>query len=60
MQNPVGQVRYALQTSTLETPQVPSHWRDMRQHMFYGEVYHFFLHFVNRPIQTFRDNAICL
>jgi capsular polysaccharide export protein len=34
MQTPVDKMRHALQNSTLETPPVPSHWGDMRQHMF--------------------------
>jgi capsular polysaccharide export protein len=55
MQTPVDKMRHALQNSTLETPPVPSHWGDMRQHMFYGAVYHFFLLFFNRPYPNFQE-----
>jgi capsular polysaccharide export protein len=56
MQTPVDQMRHALQTSTLETPPGPSHWGDMRQHIFYGAVYHLFLLFFNRAYPNFQGH----
>ena len=35
---------------------VPSHWRDMRQHVFYGALYHWFVMFRNGDYRNFRPH----
>lgn len=37
----------ALALSDLDVPTPPAHWGDMRQHVFYGAVYHWFVMFLN-------------
>ena len=44
----VNQMQEALALSDLEVPTPPAHWGDMRQHVFYGAVYHWFVLFRNR------------
>ncbi|MEW2917253.1 capsule biosynthesis protein CapA [Ruegeria sp. ANG10] len=50
----VDQMRHALNQSTAQTPPPPSHWGDMRQHIFYGALYHWFVLFRNRRYRNFR------
>lgn len=40
MQMSVPEMRAALANSDLEAPLPPAHWGDMRQHIFYGALYH--------------------
>jgi capsular polysaccharide export protein len=40
MQLTVSQMRTALARSDSEAPLPPAHWGDMRQHVFYGALYH--------------------
>lgn len=44
----VPQMQEALALSDLEITTPPAHWGDMRQHVFYGAVYHWFVMFRNR------------
>ncbi len=44
----VPQMRQALERSNLELPTPPAHWGDMRHHVFYGALYHWFVMFRNR------------
>ena len=40
---PVAEMRAQLRDSMIELRRPPAHWGDMRQHKFYGAVYHFLL-----------------
>jgi capsular polysaccharide export protein len=43
----VAEMRTALKQSDLDVPEAPAHWGDMRQHVFYGALYHWFVMFRN-------------
>lgn len=43
----VPQMQKALALSDLEVPTPPAHWGDMRHHVFYGALYHWFVLFRN-------------
>lgn len=46
----------ALAQSDMEAPLPPAHWGDMRQHVFYGALYHWFVMFRNRDYRHFRPH----
>jgi capsular polysaccharide export protein len=50
----VREMRRALERSDLDTPEPPAHWGDMRQHIFYGALYHWFVLFRNGDYRHFR------
>ncbi|WP_170330894.1 capsule biosynthesis protein [Ruegeria arenilitoris] len=50
----VQQMQHALDQSVLQVPPPPSHWGDMRQHIFYGALYHWFVLFLNQSYRNFR------
>ncbi|MFY2826108.1 capsule biosynthesis protein [Ruegeria sp. MALMAid1280] len=50
----VAQMRHALDQSIAQMPPPPSHWGDMRQHIFYGALYHWFVLFLNQSYRNFR------
>ena len=52
----VPQMRSALEQSDMEAPLPPSHWGDMRQHVFYGALYHWFVMFRNGDYRNFRPH----
>lgn len=52
----VAQMQEALAQSDLEAPLPPGHWGDMRQHVFYGALYHWFVLFWNRRYRNFRPH----
>ncbi len=37
-------------------PKAPAHWGDMRQHVFYGALYHFFVMAMNGRYRNFRPH----
>ncbi|MGR3485801.1 MAG: capsule biosynthesis protein [Paracoccaceae bacterium] len=39
----IADMRRALERSDLDVPEPPARWGDMRQHMFYGALYHWFV-----------------
>ncbi|NBT32264.1 MAG: capsule biosynthesis protein CapA, partial [Rhodobacteraceae bacterium] len=43
----VADMRKALEMSDLDLPEPPAHWGDMRHHVFYGALYHWFVMFRN-------------
>jgi len=43
----------ALALSDLEVPTPPAHWGDMRHHVFYGALYHWFVMFRNGEYRNF-------
>ncbi|MEF3047227.1 capsule biosynthesis protein [Pseudotabrizicola sp. L79] len=43
MQMSVAQMQAALDRAEMDQPEAPAHWGDMRQHIFWGALYHFFV-----------------
>ncbi|HCQ64809.1 MAG TPA: capsule biosynthesis protein CapA, partial [Rhodobacteraceae bacterium] len=56
MHMPVAEMRAALAGASRESPVAPAHWGDMRHHIFYGALYHFFVMFANRRYRGFRPH----
>ncbi len=50
----IAQMQAALAKSDMEAPLPPGHWGDMRQHVFYGALYHWFVMFRNGKYRNFR------
>lgn len=49
----IDQMRQDLERSEMDVPEPPAHWGDMRQHVFYGALYHWFVIFRNRQFREF-------
>ncbi|MEY8840462.1 capsule biosynthesis protein CapA, partial [Cribrihabitans sp. XS_ASV171] len=56
MEMSVSEMQAALELSDMEAPLPPSHWGDMRQHVFYGALYHWFVMFRNGQYRNFRPH----
>jgi capsular polysaccharide export protein len=56
MQMGVDDMRCALELSDMEAPLPPAHWGDMRQHIFYGALYHWFVMFRNGDYRNFQPH----
>ena len=52
----IAQMQTALANSDMEAPLPPGHWGDMRQHIFYGALYHWFVMFRNGDYRNFRPH----
>ena len=52
----IDEMQSALALSDMEAPLPPAHWGDMRQHVFYGALYHWFVMFRNRDYRNFRPH----
>ncbi|WP_050772488.1 capsule biosynthesis protein [Sagittula stellata] len=52
----VADMRRALAKSDMEAPLPPAHWGDMRQHIFYGALYHWFVMFRNGDFRNFQPH----
>lgn len=52
----IGEMEKALEGSDLEAPLPPGHWGDMRQHVFYGALYHWFVMFRNQRFSAFKPH----
>ena len=52
----IPEMKKALEGSDADTPLPPGHWGDMRQHVFYGALYHWFVMFMNRTYRNFRSH----
>ncbi len=52
----VPQMRQALEKSDMDTPVPPARWGDMRQHVFYGALYHWFVMFRNGSYRNFQPH----
>ena len=50
------EMRKALEKCDLELPDPPAHWGDMRQHIFYGALYHFCVMAFNQRYRNFRPH----
>ena len=56
MEMSIADMQAALAGTTRESPVAPAHWGDMRHHIFYGALYHWFVMFANRPYRGFRPH----
>ena len=56
MELDVATMKTALERSEHDTTEAPSHWGDMRQHIFYGALYHWFVMFRNGGFKHFRGH----
>lgn len=52
----VGAMRHALSRPGAEHPPAPARWGDMREHMFYGALYHFCVLAMNGGYPNFRPH----
>lgn len=52
----VEQMRTALANIDHDNIEAPDHWGDMRQHIFYGALYHWFVMFRNGAFKHFRGH----
>jgi len=52
----VARMRAALENSDIDSALPPASWGDMRQHVFYGTAYHFWVLFFNRRYRNFRSH----
>ncbi|NUH64820.1 capsular biosynthesis protein [Sulfitobacter sp. S0837] len=53
MEMTIPQMQAALARSDMEAPLPPGHWGDMRHHIFYGALYHWFVMFRNGDYRNF-------
>ncbi|SDY40720.1 capsule biosynthesis protein [Citreimonas salinaria] len=56
MRTDVDEMRRALENCDLEAPLPPGHWGDMRQHIFYGALYHGLVMLANGGYRGFRSH----
>lgn len=56
MQLDLPHMRRALEHCETDLPDPPARWGDMRQHVFYGALYHFFVMFANQKYRNFRPH----
>jgi len=52
----VADMQAALADAELDIPEAPAHWGDMRHHIFYGALYHWFVMFRNQRYANFRPH----
>ena len=52
----IADMQSALAHSDMEAPLPPGHWGDMRQHVFYGALYHWFVLFRNGDYRNFQPH----
>jgi len=52
----ISEMQQTLELSDMEAPLPPSHWGDMRQHVFYGALYHWFVMFRNGEYRNFKPH----
>jgi len=52
----VDDMRAALAQSDLDVPEAPTHWGDMRHHVFYGALYHWYVMFRNKEYHNFQPH----
>ncbi|MEM9968069.1 MAG: capsule biosynthesis protein CapA [Pseudomonadota bacterium] len=56
MHTGVEHMQKALAQSDIDAPLPPGHWGDMREHIFYGALYHWFVMFVNFRYREFQPH----
>ncbi|WP_299851268.1 capsular biosynthesis protein [uncultured Roseovarius sp.] len=52
----IDDMRSALENSDMDAPLPPASWGDMREHIFYGAVYHGFVFLMNRRYRNFQPH----
>ncbi|MBN2905710.1 MAG: capsule biosynthesis protein CapA [Rhodobacteraceae bacterium] len=52
----IADMRALLQGETPAPPEAPAHWGDMREHIFYGALYHWFVMMMNRRYPGYRPH----
>lgn len=52
----VADMQGLLSRDAAQLPEAPDHWGDMREHVFYGALYHWFVLFRNRRYRNFRSH----
>ncbi|MDO5621369.1 MAG: capsule biosynthesis protein CapA [Paracoccus sp. (in: a-proteobacteria)] len=52
----IDRMRHDLRDARAEISRPPSHWGDMRQHKFYGALYHFLLLTANRGFPAYKSH----
>ncbi len=52
----VAHMQRVLARSEMDAPEIPAHWGDMREHVFYGALYHASVIFGNRRYRQFRPH----
>ena len=52
----IPEMQAALALSDMEAPLPPANWGDMRQHIFYGALYHWFVMFRNSAYRNFKPH----
>lgn len=56
MNTPVTEMTKVLSNVERDHPPAPARWGDMRQHMFYGALYHWFVMFQNQFYRNFKPH----
>lgn len=56
MEMDLAGMRAALALSDMDAPLPPARWGDMREHVFYGALYHWFVMCANRGYRNFRPH----
>ena len=56
MEMGLAEMQSALAQSDSDVPQPPAKWGDMRQHIFYGALYHWFVLFRNAAFKNFQTH----
>ena len=56
MQQSVAGMQAALASLDMDLPDAPAHWGDMRQHVFYGALYHWFVLTRNQTYRNFQPH----
>lgn len=56
MQMDIAEMQLALADAELDLPEAPARWGDMRHHVFYGALYHWFVMFRNQRYRAFRPH----
>ncbi|MBW7922418.1 MAG: capsular biosynthesis protein [Rubellimicrobium sp.] len=56
MEMSIAEMRAALARTGFDIPRPPARWGDMREHVFYGALYHWFVLFRNRGYPHFRTH----
>ncbi|MFA5581219.1 MAG: capsule biosynthesis protein CapA [Paracoccaceae bacterium] len=54
MHTSLAELRHILANTDHDTAEAPAHWGDMRHHVFYGALYHWFVMFRNRAYRNVR------
>ena len=52
----IADMETALEGTDMDTPMPPAHWGDMRHHVFYGALYHWFIMFRNGKYRNFKPH----